>query len=96
MLITPLVTEFAVIELVVSELPISEVAVSEVVVSELVVSELVVTELAKRACVEMNGGTTLFVANEATVDVSCSVFTEFPPVILDMDKYFVKTFCVES
>ena len=91
MLITPLVTEFAVIELVVSELPKSEVAVSEVVVSE-----LVVTELAKRACVEMNGGTTVFVANEATVDVSCSVFTEFPPVILDIDKYFVKTFCVES
>jgi len=53
-------------------------------------------ELVKMLCVEMLGGMTLFVINDATVDVSWSVFTEFPPVMLDTDKYFVKTFCVES
>jgi hypothetical protein len=53
-------------------------------------------ELVKIACVESCKGMTLFVASEATVDVNCEVLTEFPPVMLDTDRNFVRTFCVES
>ena len=53
-------------------------------------------ELVKIACVESCKGITLVVRSEPTVDVSCEVFTEFPPVMLDTDRNFVRTFCVES
>ncbi len=53
-------------------------------------------ELVKTLCVEIEGGTTVFVSKDATVDVSWSVLTEFPPVMLDTDRNFVNIFCVES
>ena len=53
-------------------------------------------ELVKTLCVEIEGGTTVFVIKDATVDVSWSVLTEFPPVMLDTDRNFVNIFCVES
>ena len=66
------------------------------VVISSVVSVLAVMLLARIDCVERMGGITDLLNNEATVDINCSVFTEFPPVILDTDRYFVNTFCVES
>jgi hypothetical protein len=76
--------------------PIIEDAYKTRVLIDCDVMELAVILLADTACVEIKGGITLVVNNDATVDASCSVFTEFPPVMLDTERNFVSTFWVDN
>jgi hypothetical protein len=80
--------------------PVGTPTIEDAYKTSVLITDVLITdeemELVKIACVESSGGMTLVVASEATVDVNCEVLTEFPPVMLDTDRNFVKTFCVES
>jgi hypothetical protein len=65
-------------------------------VTLLAVRLLVIIVLARMPWVEIKGGMTLFVNRDVTVEVSCPVLTEFPPVMLDTERNLVKTFWVDN